>query len=637
MKSANISLVKWLFTFLYFVFIYIYLSSVILPKLQYHIQQPAFISTLGFFQQYLTGPGKLSEYISNFLNQFFFLNWSGSLIILIVAGLLMRLGVAIFRTFQNTGNGYLWMFLPVAFMVAQFNNYFFPFVIAIRVIILYLAFWIFLFSLKRNTLYYIQYFFIGICTYYIAGSGSFMVFSACAIIMVFYNKNLKNGLIFLLSGLVFSLIIPFVAYKFLFNITLKGAYFQIYPDLPTILKYEPNSLLYIFYFYLPAAIILLSIISEIFKWIQEKSLSNDLTNPALKSNLAVIKNLIIKPYNISKKYLTKWYMLLISFLIIIGITWVSLNSTENKHRKNIVLADYYNYHEKWDKVIDVVLSDKKYDFYLNYYYTRAIDQMGYFVDSIFNYPQYLGPDGLFPDRLETVSLILISSDFYYDLGYISQAHHWAHEAMTEMPYSPRIMQRLTLTNLIFGNYKAANNLLSIMNNMFFQKEFVNKYMRYINDTNLIYSDKLIMEKRAYLPIKTVVLSSYPTRMHDLLASNHKNKRAMEHLEMYYLLNGSLNEFNNNLPELLKFYQKTPYVFEQAILAYLYGNKQKSLSDYNVSIQSQEVFENFNEILFKYNGHRKLAKPELNKLYKNTYLYYLLFNSPRVTKASLKIK
>jgi hypothetical protein len=611
---------KWLFIIFYLSLIYVYTCLIIMPILHYQIQQPSFLNNYNFFAEHLYMPGKLAEYAAKFISQFFYYNWTGTIAILGAGLLIVVLFSLVFGTIKELKGRYIPSFLFFLIYTPLFNDYCFPFETVLQVLIAIVLLYLFVILYVKKINPYILYLCIALILYYIAGSGSFMLFSICSVIIVFFKTGFKKGIVFLVLAVSLSSLVPYFLYKFIFNISLSDAYLYIVPQMPVLTKYNPGNLFWIFYCFLPFSILFLSIISAILDSLQKRN----------SSFLAKAG-----PF-LSRFHVNGLVTNLILFVLISLVTIFVLKGTTNQHRKNIVLADYYNYHEQWDKTINIAQSDSEYDIFLNYYYNRAIDHYANYVDLFFNYPQLMGGDGLFPDRLVAANTVLISSDFYFDLGYISQAHHWAHEAQTALPYSPRILKRLVITNLIFENYKAAKNILVLMNDMFFYKDFVKKYMPYTEDSSLTNKDSLIIEKRSFLPVKTVVIDSYEQRMQDLLENNSNNKRAFDHLALYCLLNHRLNSFYKLVPSISKFYRSTPRIFEEGILLYLIGSKKTTNLD-KISALSKNKISEFYRIFLEAGRDKQAAKAMLTNCCANTYFYYVFYTSPIVTKAGLKIK
>jgi hypothetical protein len=314
-----------------------------------------------------------------------------------------------------------------------------------------------------------------------------------------------------------------------------------------------------------------------------------------------------------------------------------IRGTYNRHQKNIILTDYYCYNGKWKNAINTAKSDPEYNVIINYNYNRAIDNYGKFPDLFYNYPQYR-VFTLFPDRFgkDNPGLALIISDYYFDLGYISISQQWAYGAMALMPYNSRVLKRLVLTNLIYGNYNMARNILNVLSDHLVSGDFVEQYMPYVTDTSLVTADRMIMEKRISMPDDPVISDDITERLETLLAKNKQNKRAYEHLQMCFLLFQNLDYFIMNLPAAKEFYSPMPAVFEQALLTRAFISENKNLQDYTISKASRETFIDFITTLKPYNDDKDLARQKLSH-FANTFMYYAFFYSPPdpVSKADSK--
>jgi len=257
----------------------------------------------------------------------------------------------------------------------------------------------------------------------------------------------------------------------------------------------------------------------------------------------------------------------------------------------------------------------------------AIDNYGKFPDLFFNYPQYR-VFALFPDRIGkgNPGLALIISDYYFDLGYISISQQWAYGAMALMPYNSRVLKRLVLTSLIYGNYHTAHSMLNVLSDHLLSDDFVEHYMPYVTDTSLMKTDRLIMEKRISMPEDTVITDDITERLEALLAKNKQNKRAYEHLQMCYLMVQNLDYFILNLPAANELYSQLPSTFEQALLTHAFVSQTKNLQGYKISKPSRDYFSDFITTLEPYNEDKAIARQKLSR-FANTFMYYAFFFNP----------
>jgi tetratricopeptide (TPR) repeat protein len=411
-----------------------------------------------------------------------------------------------------------------------------------------------------------------------------------------------------------------VAFKYIFNISLEKAYLGFIPDLPRNLSYEPGYVFQLFKFCLPLLILAFLLLQRVFRKknagktqtaeLENKSLSDapehDPKIPAVVHSSAPVMFLNIA------------IILILSFLV--------LEKTRNSAIKNVVLVDYYTYTGQWNNAIRTSLAEPIYSVSINYNYNRAIDQKGVFIDKFFDFPQRVGPNILPPNKNKGAVISIICSDYYYDLGYMSEAMHWAHEAHTLLPYSPRVLKRMVKVNLIIGNYKTAGKYLNVLGENFLNRKFVAAYSPYIEDTALITRDKEIIAKRALLPHGFVVEAD--NTFHQLLSQNPDNKRAFEHMMVRYLLEHDLETFLNTINIGKKFYTAgTPSLYQEAYMIYLLEHNPSAVSASKLDARNENTLKNYSRIMKKYNNNTEAAKAEMQKYIGDTYLYYLLYYRP----------
>jgi hypothetical protein len=636
MKINTALVLKWGFVSLFIVATFLYVFKGINTELHFLKQQPPFLANYHFFSLYSSYPGGIIDYVSTFLCQFFSFGWVGSLIITVVAFVLITLFYNITKSFSRFSGNLMIMTIPIILMIALFNDYDFPFPVIIQFLTGNLFVFLFLHFYKRYSYPVIIYLAASILLYYLAGSGMFIIFSLSTLIIVFHKNSFKKGIVGAIPILLFSFIFPFLMYKYVFNISFENTYFQIISENQTYLQYNPFFLLYLFYGSTPI-ILLFLVLSE------KVSLKKTSVDPIISVEQPIVpqfkkskKEEAMKvPSSKSNKFFERHeFILSLQFIFLIILSVFLINLTLDKHKKNIVMADYYCYTEQWVKATKVILHDKEYDLLLNLHYNRAIRGAGSFTELFFNYPQYAGVDALFPDKQLAFELMMPSSDYYFDLGYIAEARHYAYEIQTFQPYNIRVLKRLVICNIISGNYKEADKFLSILQDNFLSHDFVQKYKAYMNDTLLIANDQLISEKRRFMPTNTVIPNDIESKITDLTQKNFLNKAAFEHLAMFYLLGQKFKKFMYLLPNLNVFYKELPSVFEEAIIVYS-NNKKENILQFKLSPSAEKDFATMLQIINQA-GNKNMAQSQL-KDYSTKYLYYLLYTSPIVTNAKLKSK
>lgn len=590
--------------FILWAFLYTYFS--IQPVLIFHSQQAGFFHDKHYLEFYASKIGGMGTYISNYLFQFFHSNLTGSfLIVLLLTILSLLVYSALKKLSLNTG--ILFVLFPAAITIAQFQNYYFPLNILLQAIAVALASLIYiLFLNKKNYRFFIA-FLLYVAMYYLFGSGTALIFGSACIIANSIKTTAKS---FVINTLVFLLalgILPYIAYKFVFNFSLEQSYFYFLPQLPVTLSYSKSILVYLLIISFPLLLIFSIFTSKI------------------KANQK------FQEINGYKGVQIAFFAIIMA--IFLGITYL----TRDHHLRNIALIDYYTYHQEWDKAIDLAEQNKQYDILINFNYNRAIDNSGKFLDKFFDYPQLLGINSLFPDGLGTPMYGIQASEYYYDIDYITRAQHLAYGALVLEPYNPRVLKQLVKTNLILGNIGAAQTFLDLLSANKQSTDFCSKYYPYLKDTSLISLDAEFSEKIKYQPNNFAMPADITDRIRDLIDSNTiPNRKAYEHLQMCYLLDHNLGAFMNNLNASLQFYKQIPEIYEQAILIYIYSTQSNKEMIKSIGAQSKNDFSSFMEILKVNNNDLQLAKGSLTDL-TNTYMYYIKYLSPKATNLTVKTK
>jgi hypothetical protein len=588
---------------------YLFLSINHIPELHYQIQQPPFMALKSFFYSYLSYPGGIAEYTATFLSQFFSLGWPGAiLIIMALCGISLGL-FFILKKFAGTDVIVFFACIPSILASGLFNNYYFSFAVIIKLLLTVMSLWALSKMISRKIHVWIPLSLFSVFTYYVAGSGAYLIFSVSSIFILIHNQGFKKSLAVNSFIIAISLILPYILFKKVFNLTFENAYFWIVPDLPKMIRYKPDLLFNSVIISIPAILLILNLSGRIFE----------------------------SRFAFSTLKLLRWIRISIVLATSFTLLFFILESTFNKQKHDIALIQYFNNTQQWQKVIETAYKTTEYNIYINYYYNIAIDHKGIFLEEFFNYPQLLGVDGMYPDKIMHGEIASISSEYYFDLGYISESQRWSQTILTVMPYNLQALKREVINNLVTWNYTGAEKYLNVLENNFLAHEFVDKYRPYIADTSLASQDTLISEKRTFIPVVRIVPEDITLKCRDLVEHNPKNKCAYEHLLMSYLLNHNVAMFSDYLEEYKLLYNNIPLSFQYATIIYVIKYKPVNLPKIELSENAKNTFLEFNKINNEYKGDKYAASAALSKKYRNTYLYYLLFDSPLVTKNSLKVR
>ena len=418
--------------------------------------------------------------------------------------------------------------------------------------------------------------------------------------------------------LLFAALMPYVGYKFIFQQTLENLYRITTIKPPELLAYSTFYKLFVYYALLPIFLFLFLFFTKT---------AEDQSEGGLKKGKVVPKVSFYKktPFIIS-----------LQVVAVVAVGWFLFIQSHSPFKKRILYIEYYAEHEQWDKLLKVAEEIKVYDFRVNFQINRAYAHLGQLPERLFSYPQVLGVNGLFYDNSNiNGSFTMPNSDLYFDLGFMSESQRWAFEAQTLMPNSPRILKRLIMISLINRKYQQAEQFLTVLDQNMLYHDWVSKYQKFVIDTTLTNTDQLIAEKRRFNPVKEYVHIEPLEDLKLLFETNPRNRFAYDYLLTFCILDARLPVLMEYLPHYTSFNLKNmPRSWEETLSIYIL--KTKSIPDFvtaeTVSKGCIQRLTQFNKTVKQYNNDLQAAKNTLRRDFEDTYWYYMLYLSPKVTNA-----
>jgi hypothetical protein len=171
-----------------------------------------------------------------------------------------------------------------------------------------------------------------------------------------------------------------------------------------------------------------------------------------------------------------------------------------------------------------------------------------------------------------------------------------------------------------------------------ERKWVKKYQDYIANPNLVESDPLIVQKRKDMNKTEGMLGTPPLKLLSQLEKNPANKAAFEYLIAIDLMEHDAAALAEDFKYISNFkYDKLPAALEEAIILFRTQGKSNELFNrIRISESTTERFREFAKLTSAAKGDREKAK-QTTFAFKNTYWYYVLFLSPRVTNLKLETK
>ena len=439
------------------------------------------------------------------------------------------------------------------------------------------------------------------------------------------QKPLRSSVFSILILIGFALLVPYVAYKFIYVVSLKYSYLKSVPDVAVMLRYSKPLLFQIVLAIIPAILLLAKITDSVSLQLKKTGNNEMEKNSLMKKSSFFLR---FRRY----KFITAGIQIILALLV----SGYILKNEFNRIGKIKVEIDYAAYQQDWEKVIALSKELNDYDRMVNFQFNRAMLNTGQVLDKIFEYEQRLGTLGMFLDVPFTAEITLPNSDLYFDLGNIDESLRYSFESETLMKNSPRVLKRLILNCIILDKTEAAKTYLNILKASPVEKTWAQKYYRLASDKELAANDPLIKTKRVELNKAEGMIVTPPLKLLHQLEKYPGNKKAIEYLIAFDLMEHDLVSLSEDYKYLEQFkYSRLPVALEEAIALFRSQQSQNEfLRSFRISTETVKRFNAFAKITKASGGDREKAKLA-TKDFKKTYWYYALFLSPRVTNVKLE--
>ena len=133
------------------------------------------------------------------------------------------------------------------------------------------------------------------------------------------------------------------------------------------------------------------------------------------------------------------------------------------------------------------------------FYNMSLAEEGLLGDRLFDNP-CSDIRSIYNDVLLNEDFAVLLSDIYYSMGHIAQSQRYAFELNEKKNNtSPRMLQRLVQTNIIYGHYRVAEKYLLWLKKTLFYKEWAEKQEKFLfNDVAVEKDPEYGMKRKALI-------------------------------------------------------------------------------------------------------------------------------------------
>ena len=579
----------------------------VINPLCYNIfQQPAFVVTTDFFWSKVNMPGGLAEYLQTFIDQFTMFPFWGTLFLvaelLLTAFLIARYVRKIVA--DNQYVNLLAYILPVAVAFVAWTDVKFAFAINMQMLLLAAVLNLQQALSKFDWHKYLTPL-LAIAVYHACGPVALYTFALCCIIACALNSD-KREIVSVVGAVAVAALWPLIVYKFILPITPSAAFYDMRPQNLMFVSFANTIVPYFFFICVPA----LMVIGYAYNFIHTE------------------KNTII--------------------ITAAGVAVIAAGTVffQHKHDNFVERVGYKMevaaQNKEWNEIIKLIDGNKQlydvsnYDRTINFYYDNALAETDRLFDRMFYYPQILGDKGLFLDKPMATNIGYPVARFYYNMGFVTSALHFAFEAQSTYTNSHYVLKMIIDCLIIIGDYTTAEKFLDKYEHNMFSGKFVADRRGFIKgNPSVDLSVSFVSQVRRNHPHNDFYMQSRQNNMLQVLLTDNSNRLASQYLlgsallecdlDLFVrlLVNGYYNVSNNNLPRGC----------QEAVLLYKAMGKDVNpeIEKFKIQPYVESKFVDFMRITkAKPNNLKQL----IEKNFSNTYWKYYFIDSPRVTGASL---
>ena len=142
-------------------------------------------------------------------------------------------------------------------------------------------------------------------------------------------------------------------------------------------------------------------------------------------------------------------------------------------------------------------------------------------------------NGLFVLKIESPYVAAMLSEIYWSIGEISMSQYYAFQANEKLGnLSPWMLQRLVLTNIVFGEYAIADKYLRWLDHTLYYREWASRYRQFLWNDAAVETDPVLGHKRRCIPTENCFPSAQSIYhdMQQILKRNPEHHVSAQYLE-----------------------------------------------------------------------------------------------------------
>ena len=322
----------------------------------------------------------------------------------------------------------------------------------------------------------------------------------------------------------------------------------------------------------------------------------------------------------------KWRKLTVPLVMLTGSVLV-IGLSYNRKNAEFFMIEELAVNEEWEGLLRYADEHPSTNLFGSFYTNLALFYQDRLCRSLFDYPQPFGRRGLCFEWDAKGEVLRRGSDFFWAIGFVNEAHHWAFESMIVDGITRRNLRRLIQTELVSGNLTLAGKYIGLMNRTLFDKGLSRNYARYLDNPGSILQDPHL-GARAGIRIRKDFFADgldLERNLKFLAESEPATKPVLDYLMALYLLERRVDEIVALLPGYLEMTrQPLPVLLDETLLVYKITHREDNRTGISVSEQTSRKFEEYAGILRQTRDQEEAARLLYPK-FGHTFWFYLNFS------------
>ncbi|MFN8255112.1 MAG: DUF6057 family protein [Bacteroidales bacterium] len=575
---------------LYFVFLCVYFVTTANYIIIYQSELKLFFFEKYYLLRYFDHPGGFLDFLSGFLQQFYFYFWIGVLITCSLNIGFYYLSKSIFKKIMPDKNYALLGFIPAILLFVLQNYQSFLPSGSLGLIIITIFILLYLNLQPKLNIYSLPFSLcIIVLLYFLSGSYTWIFIAMISIYEILYGTKTMKLLIPLFS-IITGTSISWLAYKYFYPIPPDKIFTQMLP----IYNDDKSAAIAITLFFIMAAI------------------------PLIAVTVKKIKTII----------LTQPFVPQLLIIILIGlVAFIS----KNEKLKNQVLIRHFTLKGEYEKVLDFSENSSSKNMLVSFGTNLALAKEGILLDAMFDYFQGFGINGLMLYGDKKPLSDMLKSKLNYELGYINEAHHWAFESLVQSGETSDALFMLAKTNIINKHPKIADKYLKLLEKTLFYSDSAKFLKKLIENNADGENNDEIKEKRKFLTDTDQFADLLEERNLEFLLKNHPDNRiAFEYLQACRMIKLQVPQIIKEIHEFkLMNYNELPKTIQEVCVIYWASTgKKPDLAGYNLSKPVMDRFIDYAKLVgaFRQSSDKNIIYEQIKSAYGNTFWFYADFTT-----------